>query len=237
MALVLSLRSLSLAGVLALPFVAGFVAAANAQYADVANRCRAGGSQQVNDCMAAVQYQPNDPELKTRLGDALLAARRPGSALDAYNDALAIRPDAGAARAGRDEALRQINGTTTVAAVVVPYAPVAVPPPVQPVAVMPFDGNWSGRIEPRGQSFAVQATIVGGQVHIYYEDSTDRVTLDGLVDAAGYFSGKGFLKDKNKSSGDGGDPLAIAGRFTDTSFEGTGSAGTKSTVMRLNRDS
>ncbi|MCC6471030.1 MAG: hypothetical protein IT563_22125 [Alphaproteobacteria bacterium] len=230
-------RYLSTATMLAIPMVAGLAPFANAQYPDFASRCRTPGPQQLDACLAASRYQPNDPELMTRLGDALLASRRPGSAFDAYNDALALQPDIGAARAGRDEALRQINGRTAVATVIVPYQPILPPPSVQPVAAMPFDGLWSGRIEPRGQSFAVQATVVGGQLHIHYEDTTDRVTLDGIVDSAGYFSGKGFLKDKNKSSGDGGDPLAISGRFTQDGFEGTGSAGTKSTAMRLNRDS
>ena len=134
-------------------------------------------------------------------------------------------------------ALRRITGTTQLAAVVVPATPVVVAPmAAQPVAAMPFDGRWSGRVEPRGQSFAVSATVVGGHLRLHYEDSTDRVTLEGSVDAAGHFSGKGFLKDKNRSAGDGGEPLAISGRFIGDRFEGTGSAGSKATTMRLSRD-
>jgi len=223
---------------------------AQAQYATFAQQCRTlNGPAQVDSCLNALRYEPGNPELMTRLGDGMLAANRPGGAFDAYSEALAVRPDYTPARQGRDEAYRQIAsraGSAPVAYQAVPAQPQTVYVPVQqviipqptaqPVAVNPFDGRWSGHIEPRGQKFAVAATVVGGHLRIFYEDSTDRVTLEGPVDASGYFQGKGFLKDKNKSSGDGGDTLAISGRFTQNGFEGTGSAGVKATTMRLNRD-
>lgn len=208
---------------------------------DWAGRCYSTtGPGQVDVCLNALRYDPRNPELLRRLGDAMLAANRPGGAYDAYTDALMVRPDYIDARAGRDEAIRQITGRIAPAAGPTVYAPqpqpAYVPVQPQPVAYGPFDGRWSGRFEPRGQSFQVAANVVGGNMRLYYEDSTDRITLEGTVDNAGYFTGKGLFKDKNKSGGDGGDPIAISGRFTENRFEGTGSAGTKATVLRLNRE-
>lgn len=239
---VLGLSAIALAAA-ALPAKAQYV-----QYNDFSQRCRTmNGAAQVDSCINALRYEPGNAEMMRRLGDGLLATNRPGGAFDAYQDALAQRPDLYEARQGRDEALRRVNamaGNPQIAAVVAPpqqvYVPVqqvVVPAAnAQPVYANPFDGRWTGKIEPRGQSFAVNASIVGGNMRIFYEDSTDRVTLEGPVDNAGFFQGKGFLKDKNKSSGDGGEPLAISGRFVNDRFEGTGSAGSKATTLVLNRD-
>ena len=220
-----------------------------AQYNDFAQRCRTmNGPAQVDSCINALRYEPSNAELMSRLGDGLLASNRPGGAFDAYNDALGQRPGLTPALQGRDEALRQINaraGAPVPVAqapvytqpVVAPVQYVVVPQPVsQPVVAHPFDGRWSGTISPRGQSMAVTASVVGGHLKIFYEDSTDRVTLEGPVDASGHFQGKGFVKDKNKSSGDGGDALAISGRFVNDRFEGSGSAGVKATTLTLQRD-
>jgi hypothetical protein len=212
---------------------------ANAQAPDFAGRCYATtGPGQVDFCINALRYDPRNPELLRRLGDAMLSANRPGGAYDAYTDALMVRPDLIEARAGRDEAIRQIAGrpTAPATAVYVPQQPAYVPVQPAPVAYAPFDGRWSGKFEPRGQSFQVTANIVGGNVRIFYEDSTDRVSIEGTVDNAGYFTGKGLFKDKNRSGGDGGDPVAISGRFSENRFEGTGSAGTKATSLRLTRE-
>jgi hypothetical protein len=223
---------------------------AGAQGSEAAARCLSqSGPAPVESCLTALRYDRNNPDLMSRLGDAMLASNRPGGAFDAYSDALNVRPDMVVARQGRDEAARQVAaraGTVglTTSAVMVPLQPIVVPyqafapqPPAPPVvAALPFDGHWSGKMETRGQRFAVDATVTGGQVRVFYEDSTDRVTLDGYVDDGGTFSGKGFLKDKNKSAGDGGDPLAISGRFTSEAFEGTGSAGSRYTTLTLHRD-
>ncbi|MCK6452809.1 MAG: hypothetical protein L6R19_18470 [Alphaproteobacteria bacterium] len=219
---------------------------AGAQSPDFAGRCYSmTGPAQVDACINALHYEPRNPELLRRLGDAMLATNRPGGAYDAYTDALMMRPEMVEARAGRDEAIRQIAGRAQppATAVYVPqpqtYVPVQpMPPPAtaSPVAYGPFDGRWSGTFEPRGQRFQVAANVVGGHLRLFYEDSTDRVTLEGTVDNAGYFSGKGLFKDKNRSAGDGGDPVAISGRFMENRFDGTGSAGTKAVTMRLNRD-
>ena len=226
-------------------------AASYPPYSEYARQCMAlsPAADQVNACMAALTYEPGNPELLRRMGDGLLASNRPGSAFDAFDAALTLRPDYANARAGRDEALRQVNaraGVAPTAAVLVPapvvttpvYTQYAMAPQVGavPVAVGPFDGRWSGRIEPRGRSYSVSTNIVGGQLRIYFEDTQDRVTMEGTVDNNGYFTGKGFVKDKNKSAGDGGEPLDIHGRFTSETFEGTGSTGSKFTEMRLNRD-
>lgn len=243
-----SIRQAALMALPALLLAAGAATPALAQYDDFANRCRTmNGPAQVDSCLNALRYDPTNAEMSSRLGDGLLASNRPGGAFDAYTDALSQRPGMTPALQGRDEALRQINaraGTAPVAQapvytqpVVAPVQYVVVPQPVsQPVLAHPFDGRWSGKIEPRGQSMSVAASVVGGHLKIFYEDSTDRVTLEGPVDATGFFQGKGFVKDKNKSSGDGGDPLAISGRFTNDRFEGTGSAGVKATTLTLNRD-
>jgi len=212
---------------------------ASAQQSELAGRCYSTtGPAQVDACISALRYDPRNPELQRRLGDAMLSMNRPGGAYDAYTDALTIRPDMIEARAGRDEAVRRIAGGAQPAAGTVVYVPVQPAPPVAaaPVAHGPFDGRWSGKFEPRGQSFQVTANVVGGHLKILYEDSTDRVILEGTVDDAGYFSGKGLFKDKNRSGGGGGDPVAISGRFTESRFEGTGSAGTKATTLRMNRN-
>lgn len=241
--------TLALSAALSTLALAAATAPAFAQYNDFAQRCRTmNGPAQVDSCINALRYDPSNAEMLSRLGDGLLASNRPGGAFDAYSDALIQRPGMGPALQGRDEALRQINARAG-APVPVAQAPVYTQPvatPVQyvvvpqtaaqPVLANPFDGRWSGKIEPRGQSMSVAASVVGGHLKIFYEDSTDRVTLEGPVDAAGFFQGKGFVKDKNKSSGDGGDPLAISGRFVNDRFEGTGSAGVKATTLVLNRD-
>lgn len=244
-------RSIAAAAVAA-TLVAGGMAAtpASAQYnayGDFGARCRTdSGMLQAEACMAALRYEPSNPEYLRRMGDGLLAANRPGAAFDAYTDCLAISPAMVEARNGRDEAMRQISGrysTVPVAAVnYVPVQPVYVPvqqvyvPQAQPVPAHPYDGTWRGHIEPRGQRFPVQATIVGGQFRMFYEDSADRVVLEGSVDGSGYFSGRGIVKDKaGGPAGGGGEPLAMTGRFTEHTFEGTGSTGSKFTTILMSR--
>lgn len=200
------------------------------------------GAAQVDACLAALNYQPGNAVLLRHLGDGLLTTGRPGGAFDAYNDAIAASPGLDAARAGRDEAVRQINGRAPVAmpaVVYVPVQPIAVPPPaLQPVAVHPYDGTWTGIVEPRGQRFSVRATVVGGELTIRYDDSTHRMMLRGRVATDGQFAGEGFLRDKNKlygGSDNEGDRLAVSGRFTPDKFEGTGSTGQRFTTVQMSR--
>lgn len=239
-------RSLKLAAGMAALLAFGLPAASPAQ-AQTANGFAAqcattSGAAQVDACLAALSYQPGNAVLLRYLGDGLLTSGRPGGAFDAYGDAIAANPGLDAARAGRDEALRQINGRApiaTPAVVYVPVQPVAVPPPtLRPVAVHPFDGTWTGSIEPRGQRFSVRATVVGGDLTIRYDDSTHRMMLRGRVAADGQFAGEGFLRDKNKlygGSDNEGDRLAVSGRFTIDKFEGTGSTGQRYTTLQMSR--
>ncbi len=239
-------RCLTLTAGMAALLAVGFAAAANAQtqpFNGFASQCATtSGAVQVEACLAALNYQPGNAMLLRHLGDGLLTSGRPGGAFDAYNDAMAANPGLDAARAGRDEAVRQINGrapVATPAVVYVPVQPVAVPPPtMQPVAVHPYDGTWTGSIEPRGQRFDVRATVVGGELTIRYENSTHRMVLRGRVTPDGQFAGEGFLRDKNKlygGSDNDGDKLAVSGRFSGGKFDGTGSIGQRYTTVQLSR--
>lgn len=246
-------RRRKLAACMAALLAMGLPAAVHAQ-AQTANNFAAqcattSGAVQVDACLAALNYQPGNATLLRYLGDGLLTTSRPGGAFDAYGDALAANPTIDAARSGRDEAVRQINGRAPIATAPVPMAtptvlyvpvqPVVVPQAtMQPVVVHPFDGAWTGAIEPRGQRFQIRATVVGGELTMRYEDSTHRMLLRGRVAADGQFAGQGFLRDKNKLYGGGdndGDKLAVSGRFTPDRFEGTGSAGQRYTTVQLSR--
>lgn len=237
-------RHLTLAAGMAALLAMSFTATAQAQTAGgfAAQCATTSGATQVEACLAALNYQPGNATLLRHLGDGLLTSGRPGGAFDAYTDAMAANPGLDAARAGRDEALRQINGrapVATPAVVYIPVQPVAVPPPtVQPIAVHPYDGTWTGSIEPRGQRFDVRATVVGGELTIRYENSTHRMMLRGRVAPDGQFAGEGYLRDKNKlygGSDNEGDKLAVSGRFSGGKFDGTGSTGQRYTTVQLSR--